>query len=470
MMRGWLVRFFSPCPAHAVEDYCSFSVMVNERLMQKGCYLTSAVSGTGGTLRAEPEDFCVEEIPLDMPRGVGEHLYLYLEKRGLSTLEAVRAVARLFGSVEADVGYAGMKDARAVTRQWISVRAPGAGAERKLGDGEISKGLRVLEIQRGRSKLRRGDLRGNRFDIRVRGVLSGSVDRAREVMEILAVRGLPNGFGDQRFGARRNSAEVGRALALGEWSRATKCLLGPSPAGGRTEKKSSGRATEAALRFEAGDLKGALDLYTDRWRAERRVLTALVGGASAERALRAIPRRERALFASAFQAVIFNACLAARLTGGAHDRIMPGDVVINHKSGKARRVGDPGKEAGALERFEASPAGPLIGEKMLEARGEPGGMEAAALRALNLTPGEADAGLARMGARGGRRPYRARIKAVEIVGDGDDLRLRFELPPGSYATEVLREVMKVEPPVGAGYHLEIISQVDSIQRDGGEDP
>ncbi|MDP6277139.1 MAG: tRNA pseudouridine(13) synthase TruD, partial [Nitrospinota bacterium] len=116
-------------------------------------YLTEPVPGTGGRLRTEDDDFRVEEIPLKPPEGLGDHLYLRLEKRGLPTLEAVRAIARLAGVDEKDIGYAGLKDARAVTLQWISALAPGSGAERKLASSRLPEGLRITEVKRGRAKL-----------------------------------------------------------------------------------------------------------------------------------------------------------------------------------------------------------------------------------------------------------------------------------------------------------------------------
>ena len=85
-----------------------------------GAYLTGSVPGTGGRLRARPEDFRVEEIPLAPPSGDGEHLHLWVEKRGVSTMEALRALCRALGASEAEAGYAGLKDANAVTRQWFS--------------------------------------------------------------------------------------------------------------------------------------------------------------------------------------------------------------------------------------------------------------------------------------------------------------------------------------------------------------
>ena len=92
-------------------------------------YLTDALPGTGGRIRDAPDDFLVEEIPLSPPEGGGEHLYVRIEKRGLPTLEAARLLGWRLGVPERDIGLAGMKDTRAVARQWLSFRSPGGAAE-----------------------------------------------------------------------------------------------------------------------------------------------------------------------------------------------------------------------------------------------------------------------------------------------------------------------------------------------------
>lgn len=416
------------------------------------CYLTKRLPGIGGSIRTIPEDFLVNEIPLSLPEGTGEHLYIWLEKRRLSTFDSIRAIARILEVKESVIGYAGMKDAFAVTRQWLSVPTQVVDAAQKLEclNENSEKILRVLRVCRGRAKLRRGALAGNQFDIRVRGVLPNAAGHARAILEVLSIRGVPNAFGDQRFGVMGNSGRVGGAIALGEWGLAIDYLLGSSGSMNGVASKDgipAGPITEAARRFNARDLKGALALYPGGWRVERCVLAALIGGAVAEKAVRAIPRREKKLFASAFQATIFNVCLAWRLVDDTHDRILVGDVAISHGSGNIWRVGDPEKEAGVLARFEASPAGPLIGEKMLEARGEPGEREAEVCDSLGCNLGPTNIGLAKMGARGGRRPYRVKVVNPVVIEDGADLRIRFDLPAGAYGTEVLRELMKVETPL-----------------------
>ena len=124
-------------------------------------------------------------------------------------------------------------------------------------------------------------------------------------------------------------------------------------------------------------------------------------------------------------------------------------MIFHHPSGKVRRAGAPGKEADALARFEASPAGPLVGRKLLEARGEPRKLERSVLESLGVGEPEILDGLDGLGLYGSRRPYRARVKDAGLRAENGNLRLWFTLPPGAYASEALRELTKNDPPVGA---------------------
>ena len=157
---------------------------------------------------AGPEDFRVEEVPLYTPTGEGAHTFVRVEKRLCTTEDVARALARAAGVVAGDVGYAGRKDRVAVATQWFSV--PGLAPDRALG---LSlPGARVLEAVRHRHKLRTGQLRGNRFQIALRDVDRHTAARAEARLERASRVGMPNRFGNQRFG--RDGQNVARARAL----------------------------------------------------------------------------------------------------------------------------------------------------------------------------------------------------------------------------------------------------------------
>ncbi len=162
-------------------------------------------------LRAAPEDFRVDEIPLYPPAGEGNHTFVRVEKRLRTTEEVARALARFAGASSRDVGYAGRKDRRAVSTQWFSV--PALSPERALAF-EV-EGARAVEAVRHPHKLRTGHLRGNRFRVVVRGVTAAQVDAARAALERLSRRGMRNRFGPQRFGREGDNAERARAILSG---------------------------------------------------------------------------------------------------------------------------------------------------------------------------------------------------------------------------------------------------------------
>ena len=155
-----------------------------------------------GVIRAEPADFRVDEIASIEPSGSGEHLWLRIEKIDVNTHAVALDLARAFAVEPIDVSYAGMKDRRAIARQWFSVRTPRDAASGEFGAWQI------IETRRHARKLRRGDLAGNTFRIRVRDV-RGDVARLRERTAQLAEFGVPNYFGEQRFG--RDGGNVERA-------------------------------------------------------------------------------------------------------------------------------------------------------------------------------------------------------------------------------------------------------------------
>lgn len=177
-------------------------------------FLTADLAGIGGVLRATDDDFVVDEEPAYQPSGEGDHVMARIEKRGLTTPQAVAQIARALNVAERDIGVAGMKDRHAITTQWISLPPPVTPeAVRALAIEHV----RVLEAARHPHKLRTGHVRGNRFRLVVRGVGPHAGERARAILERLAAPpGAPNWYGEQRFGRAGDNAASGRALVLGE--------------------------------------------------------------------------------------------------------------------------------------------------------------------------------------------------------------------------------------------------------------
>ncbi len=143
-----------------------------------------------------PEDFVVDEVPLYPQSGTGEHVYVRIEKRSYTTPAMLRAVTRAAGVDERDVGYAGLKDKHAVTRQWLSLPSKA----RPPSEWQLPEGIRVVEHTRHSNKLRTGHLLGNRFRITLVTADTSALDKASAIAELLRARGLYNYFGGQRFG------------------------------------------------------------------------------------------------------------------------------------------------------------------------------------------------------------------------------------------------------------------------------
>lgn len=159
-----------------------------------------------GRLKEEPEDFEVEEIPAYLPEGRGDHLFLWVQKRDVAGVDLIHRVAAALGVPPGDLGHAGTKDRRAVTRQWIS--AP-ARCEDRLARIQEIPGIQVIRVDRHPHKIRTGHLRGNRFRIRIRGVEASAVPALRQTADRIARSGFPNFFGAQRFGRDRDTLRLG---------------------------------------------------------------------------------------------------------------------------------------------------------------------------------------------------------------------------------------------------------------------
>jgi tRNA pseudouridine13 synthase len=171
-------------------------------------HATLDLAAIGGAIGREPEDFCVEEVPAYLPSGSGEHVYMELRKRQLSTPDLVRRVAELAGVDARDIGYAGLKDKHAVTTQWLSL----PGRATSPASWALPSDIEIVRESRHNNKLRTGHLKGNRFRITLKGVEENALERAQVILERLQAGGVPNYFGAQRFG--RGAENLGRAIAF----------------------------------------------------------------------------------------------------------------------------------------------------------------------------------------------------------------------------------------------------------------
>ena len=342
--------------------------------------LTADIPGTGGTLRAQPEDFEVEELPAYEPSRSGDHLFLWVEKRGRTTREVAQFLARALGIGERDVGFAGLKDKRAKTRQFFSVPLHPR-VEARLEEvlrPEAFDGVRVLSHARHGNKLKTGHLRGNRFRIRLRDVHPEALPWAQAAVERLRQCGLANAFGPQRFGRDGLNAERGRAIVL---------------------------------RQECPDL----------------------GRVKRDRFL-------RRLCVSAYQSLLFNRVLAERVAEGLFERAIDGDLMKKLDTGGLFTSRNPDEDTPRLKRFDIAPTGPIFGHKMMRPESSAWERESRVLAAEGLDLA-AFAHL-RADAEGSRRPLRIPIEVAVSSEDPGTLLLDFALPKGAFATALLREVMK----------------------------
>ncbi len=323
-----------------------------------------------GLIRATADDFIVDEQLVRMPEGTGEHVYLFIEKRHQNTQWLVRRLAELAGVKQFAVGYAGLKDRHALTRQWFSVHLPGA-SEPDWQDLE-DRQTKVLQVSRHRKKLKPGHLRANFFNIVVKG-LQGADDALMQHCARIQKEGVPNYFGEQRFGI--DGHNIGQAFAM----------------------------------FN-GDIK---------------------------------PKRSlRAIYLSAARSLLFNKVLDFRLQQGSWQNVLEGDVLM--LAGCRSVFSSTGEDSAALqkrvENKELRITGPLYGEGESLAQSTTMMLEAEVMDEFSALT----AGLKRCRLQTGRRALSVLPKQLEWSMDADVLKISFELPAGSYATSLLREIVNYE--------------------------
>lgn len=171
------------------------------------------------SLKACPEDFQVFECMHVTPEGEGEHLWLEIEKTGWNTEDVAMWLAKAAGIHRLSVGYSGLKDKHAVTRQWFSLHLPG----KVDPDFDWPEGVRLMQALRHRRKLNRGTHRANRFVIRATH-FCGDADLLEARLDAIAAQGIPNYFGEQRFGRGAGNLVRGKEWLMGGEAPRKKAL------------------------------------------------------------------------------------------------------------------------------------------------------------------------------------------------------------------------------------------------------
>lgn len=334
-------------------------------------------------MRSTPEDFQVDELPSFEPSGEGEHLLLTIRKRGQNTAYVAKQLAHWAGIAEMGVSYAGLKDRHAVTTQRFSVHLPKRIAPdlATLDDAQ----MQVVESTWHHRKLQRGALLGNRFVLTLRQV-QGEREAIERRLQAIAARGIPNWFGEQRFG--RDGGNVASALAMFGYTQDADGTLAPAP----------------------------------------------------KRRLR---NDQRSILLSAARSSLFNRVLGARVEQGNWDIGLDGEAWM--LDGSRSVFGpEPWSEvlAERLARFDIHPSGPLWGAGELRSTGQAAAVEQGALsdpQSEILRQGLEAAGLKQE-----RRALRLRPQGLDYSWpEAQTLQVEFALPPGCYATAVLWELGEV---------------------------
>lgn len=421
-------------------------------------YLNQDIAPIPMTMKVFPEDFYVEEIPAYQPGGKGQHLYLWIEKKGVATHEAVRQIAKAAGVSRKQIGVAGLKDARAVTRQFLSID------DWKLEAIDPSRlhNIRILSMARHNNKLKAGHLKGNRFRLKLRNVDEARWEDFRRMLDFIAHKGVPNYFGAQRFGMRGDTWKIGRAI-LENNERLAAGLIAGLP-----EEGDQGGILKARQLFDQGEYEEAAKVWPRQFNHCVTLCRALaMNGGNFRKALYQLDRKILRFYVSAFQSWIFNTMLAKRI----HelDTVKKGDWAYKHVNGAVFLVQDEAGDAERARQFEISATGPLHGKKMRRPEGYPAQLEREVLAAAEVPETVFTDHFLRC--TGDRRPLR--IKPLDIAAEkGTDehgfyFLLDLTLPAGCYATVVLREIAR-EGLVDAGERPRAEKQESGNEEESGE--
>jgi tRNA pseudouridine13 synthase len=447
-------------------------------------YVTSSL-GIGGVIRQSVEDFVVEEVlvdgskaeidkterksdyfPLGSHPAVDRYLLCVLVKRNWDTFLAIRAIAQHLGISTRRIHIAGIKDAKAITAQHITIEGVPAEELRKVQLKDVT----IWPLGYFHSEISSYFLLGNQFHLVIRAVNnSESVVKERitkTVEEINEIGGVPNFFGHQRFGTVRPITHlVGKAIVKGNLEKAAMILLAKPSAYEHPESK---RVREQLKTTR--DFKRALKTFPKQLRYERLMLRHLAKNpVDFVGAFRRLPVKLRRLFPQAYQAYLFNKFLSRRIKCGlplngaevgdyaVHVELSGLPTNIMYKIVETQMLADVNK---AIQAGQMHIAIPLIGFKQHPSKGFQGEIEKQILEEEKVSPVDFKIGsVPEISARGKLRTVTTPLNNFSIEETSKDtanpskrkVAVDFMLHRGSYATIVLREIMKQHHIISAGF-------------------
>jgi tRNA pseudouridine13 synthase len=456
------------------------SVPEIDKLLGIEAYATKT-SGVGGAIREEVDDFVVEEVLVDgskanvngaVPSKVlastpqkQRVLLCVLVKRNWDTFVAVKNVAKSLGVEQGHVQFAGIKDAKAVTAQFITLENVSIDDAKKISVKDVA----VYPIGYVREQLALFYLLGNHFTITIKHLKKPKeiIEKqvAQTLLELDAVGGIPNFFGHQRFGTTRPITHlVGKALAQGDFEGAAMLFLAKPSV---HEHPASRRVRQELA--ESGNFKQASESFPKQLRFERLMLSHLAENSSDfVGAFKRLPVKLLALFVQAHQSYLFNRFLSERIKHKLPlNEAVVGDFVVGvERSGlpltsmvKMAAVENLNEINAQVAAGRLRVALPVFGVKQKLSEGAMGALEKEVLSQEGVEPDKLRFNtVSRVGGKGGLRAVVApirdfKLQSVSEGANGEDcqVKLSFMLLRGCYATVLLRELMKPSDLIAAGF-------------------
>ncbi|MDK2890831.1 MAG: tRNA pseudouridine13 synthase [Methanoculleus sp.] len=406
-------------------------------------YYASVAPGIGGRLRSSPADFVVEELPLPISDPDGPYLICRLTKTNWELQRAVKEIAKQLGISHRRIAWAGTKDKNAVTTQFISIYdvPPEAVGQVHLGD------ISLEAVGRSQHSLALGSLAGNRFDIVIRNCIAEDLSARVQAATAVASAGIPNYYGLQRFGVVRPVTHlVGERILKGDYEGAVVTYIG------RAFPRESEEVERARTRFaETRDARAALADLPIQMTYERAMANHLVANpGDYAGALRVLPPKLLSLLVSAFQSYLFNCALSSRIDAGMSlSEPEIGDRLL-FSNGREDIVSARNRQAALLQvrRGRCRIALFIPGSEPVASHGPMDERMEELMQESGI-----DAGDFERASRFVETKFAGALRAISLSTDveadvsGADVRLKFTLPPGHYATTVCREYMKADPYV-----------------------